>query len=74
MLDFSTTKRTGKPLELRLISQSCYRMISVCSQVTVTANVWFFVKFTGSSQENPVLIALSAEFSKFTLLLLSHRL
>lgn len=34
----------------------------------------FFVECTGSPQEKPVLIALFAEFSKFTLLMMSHHL
>lgn len=34
----------------------------------------FFVESTGSPQEKPVLIALSAEFAKFTLLMMSNHL
>lgn len=34
----------------------------------------FFMEHTGSPQENPVLIALSAEFAKFTSLIMSNHL
>jgi len=63
------------------------RLIPVCTsrkaslawlrQHIVSANIsetQFLVECTGSPQEKSVLVALLAEFSKFTLLMMSHHL